>query len=97
MDRGEWLAGREAVHERFAAQFAGMPPDLRHLTEVRKYRMIAPDVAAVDGTVEVLRHVDDAEPAILRNFAIFAVMVQVRQEWKIQDLRIYQLETGGNR
>lgn len=98
VDRDDWLGGREAIQERFAVQFPKTPPDLRHLTEVQRYRMIAPDVAAIDGTVAVLRPVDDAEPAILRSFAIFAVMVQEKEEWKIRDLRIYQLpvETGGN-
>jgi uncharacterized protein (TIGR02246 family) len=91
VDRGQWLAGRAAVHERFAAQFPTMASDLRHRTHVQKYRMIAPDVAGVDGKVEILGPDANAGSVILRTFAIFAVMVREQQGWRIEDLRVYQL------
>jgi uncharacterized protein (TIGR02246 family) len=95
VDRDQRLAGRTKVHERFAVQFPTMAPDLRHVTEIERYRRVAADVVAVDGNVEVYRPdpEDTGQTDTLRRFAIFVLMVQTQGYWRIRDLRIYQLPT----
>lgn len=91
VDRGESLEGRAVVREHFGARFPDFAPGLRHLTTVREITGIAPDVVAVDGKVEILRESPDAEPSLLRTFAIFAVMTRDAGAWGIRMIRIYQL------
>jgi uncharacterized protein (TIGR02246 family) len=93
VDRGESMEGRSTIHRHFAERFVGFAPDLRHRTTVLKVRDIAPDVRTVDGKVEILRtgSDDSVQPAVLRTFAIFAVMLQTGDGWKIRMLRAYQL------
>lgn len=92
VDRNESLDSSTAVREYFGARFPTFPPDLRHRTTLRDLRGLAPDVLAVDGRVEILRrHSDATAPALLRTFAIFAVMIQESESWRVRLIRIYQL------
>lgn len=93
MDRGQSFETREAIHRRFAEQFPQIGPDVSHHTMLHDIRLIGPDIQAVDGTVEILRTATEpnTEPAVLRTFAIFAVMLQTEQRWRIHLLRAYQL------
>lgn len=99
VDRGQSFEGRAPIRQHFAEQFPRLAPDLRHVTHVHENRLIAPDVIAVDGEVEILGAGSDgiSAPAVLRTFAIFAVIAQADERWRIRVLRIYQLsaETGG--
>ena len=93
VDRGEALEGRAAVLEHFAERFPSLEPDLRHRTRVRQVLPIAIDALAVDGNVEILRNQPGAEtePAVLRTFAIFAVMRRDSERLGIRALRTYEL------
>lgn len=91
VDRGESLESRAVVREHFGARFPDFAPELRHLTTVRNVTNIAADAVAVDGKVEILHESPDAEPSLLRTFAIFAVMTREVEAWKIRMIRIYQL------
>lgn len=91
VDRGESLEGRAVVRDYFAERFPRFAPDLRHRTSVQRVRPVAEDVRALDGTVEILRVASDAEPAVLRTFAIFAMMARDGDDWRIDVLRVYQL------
>ena len=101
VDRGEALVGRAAVLEHFAKRFPSLAPDLRHRTRVRQVLPIGPDALAMDGNVEILRNQRGAETelAVLRRFAIFAVMTRNSEGLGIRALRIYELRakstTGG--
>lgn len=93
VDRGQSLENRAMIHRYFAERFPRFAPGLRHLTSVREIRVIAPGVRTVDGKVEILHNEPDgsAEPAVLRTFAIFAVMLQTAEGWRIRVLRAYEL------
>lgn len=92
VDRGESLDSRTAVREYFEARFPTFAPELRHRTSVRDVRSLAPDVIAVDGSVEILRAPSsEAAPELFRTFAIFAVMLREPEGWKVRVIRIFQL------
>lgn len=92
---GSSLEGRAAILQHFVDQFARQSPDLRHVTQVREIRTVAPGVVTVDGNVEVRRTgTGDADPTILRRFAIFAVMLKSGSEWNIHVVRAYRLSTA---
>jgi uncharacterized protein (TIGR02246 family) len=93
VDRGESLDGRAAIYRSFSERFPRFPRELRHQTDVLEVRDIAPGVCTVDGRVEILRVApgDDAEPEVLRAFAIFAVMLRTDAGWRIRELRAFQL------
>jgi uncharacterized protein (TIGR02246 family) len=91
VDRGESLETRAVVREHFGARFPSFAPELRHLTTVRDITTISRDVLAVDGKVEILRDNPGGKPALLRTFAIFAVMMRESEGWKIRMIRIFQL------
>lgn len=93
VDRGEALNSREAIRASFARRFPGFAPDLRHRTTVRDMHALADGVAAIDGTVDILRKGAYGEPdfTILKHYAIFAVMRRVEAQWNIELLRVYEL------
>lgn len=94
VDRGQAFDGRAAILRNFQQQFRSQHPALRHRSRVRDMRAVAPDVATVDGTVEILRSVGGAgaEFVIVRTFAIFAVMQRTAGAWTIRALRVYEVE-----
>lgn len=98
VDRRETLATRTVVRDYFAERFPRFAPELRHRTEIQDVWPVAPDVRALDGTVEVVRVATgtDAEPEILRTFAIFGLMKQVGVDWRIDVLRVYLIPAAGN-
>ena len=93
VDRGQSLESRATIHQHFAGQFAKFGPDLRHRTSIEQVRVIAADVHTVDGKVEILRNGNGQrpEPAVLKTFAIFAVMLRTTEGWRIRLLRAYEL------
>jgi uncharacterized protein (TIGR02246 family) len=93
VDRGQALKSRATIHRHFAEQFPRFAPDVRHLTSVHEIRGVAPNVYTVDGKVEILRNGTggSAAPSVLRTFAIFAVMLQTGEGWKIHTLRAVEL------
>lgn len=93
VDRGQSLESRATIRRHFAEQFAKFAPDLRHRTSVGRIRAVAPDVRTVDGKVEILRFgsAQGPEPSVLKTFAIFAVMLQTTEGWRIRVLRAYEL------
>ena len=93
VDRGAALEGRAAVLEHFAERFPSFAPDLRHRTRVRQVLSIGTDALAMDGSVEILRNQPgtETELAVLRRFAIFAVMTRNSEGLGIRALRIYEL------
>jgi uncharacterized protein (TIGR02246 family) len=93
VDRGQAMEGRPAIRRYFAKQFSSSAPELRHVTSIRDVRVIAPDVRAVDGRVEILRQEPgkNVAPTVLRTFAIVAVMVRTEEVWRIRVLRAYLL------
>jgi ketosteroid isomerase-like protein len=92
VDRDESLDSSMTVREYFGTRFPTFAPELRHRTTVRDLRSLAPDVLAVDGRVEILReHSGETAPALLRTFAIFAVMIQGSEGWRVRLIRIYRL------
>ena len=93
VDRGKALEGRAAVLEYFAERFPSIAPDLRHRTRVRQVLPIGTDALVMDGNSEILRSQPGAEtePAVLRRFAIFAVMTRNSESLGIRALRIYEL------
>jgi uncharacterized protein (TIGR02246 family) len=100
VDRDYTLENRAAILDYFTAQFPNIAPGISHRTKVRKIRPLAPRTHAVDATVEILRDAPDgqAQPAVLRTFAVFGVMQRSGDDWHIQLLSAYQLpvaEGGG--
>jgi uncharacterized protein (TIGR02246 family) len=93
VDRGEALEGRPIILQRFTDLFPTFGPDLRHRTTVREIRAVAPGVVATDVLVEILRTAPagSAEPAVIRTFATFAVLVDTGEGWRIRLLRVFQL------
>lgn len=93
VQRGQSLDGRATIFEHFRERFPRYAADLRHQTRINGIHPIAPGVFTADGKVEILRLAagDDAAPAVLRTFAIFAVMSGEDEDWIIRALRIYPL------
>lgn len=93
VDRDYTLENRAAILDHFTTQFPTIAPEISHRTTVRKVRPLAPRARAVDAMVEILRTLPDgqAEPAVLRTFAVFGVMQQSGNDWQIQVLSAYQL------
>jgi uncharacterized protein (TIGR02246 family) len=91
--QGPPLEGRAKIHQHFTEQFSRQSPDLRHRTTVRDSRVIAPDVIAVDGEVEVGRVGPDqsAPPTVLVRFVIVAILRKSADGWAIHLLRVTQL------
>jgi len=96
VDRGQSLESRATIHQHFAGQFAKLAPDLLHRTSVHQVRVIADDVITADGKVEILRDGSgkSPEPAVLKTFAILAVMLRTAEGWRIRVLRAYELPAG---
>lgn len=92
VDRRQSLEGRATIRERFEERFPQLGDDLRHRTTVHRIHTVRPDVLAVDGGVEILRLglAEGTEPATLRTYAIFAVMLRTPEGWRIRALRVYQ-------
>ena len=93
VDRGQSLESRATIRQHFAGQFAKFGPDLRHRTSIDQVRVVAADVRTADGKVEILRNETGQrpEPAVLKTFAIFAVMLRTAEGWRIRVLRAYEL------
>lgn len=93
VDRRQTMEGRATIRERFEERFPQLADDLRHRTTVHRIHTVNPDVLAVDGGVEILRLglEEGTEPATLRTYAIFAVMLRTPEGWRIRALRVYQL------
>jgi hypothetical protein len=94
VDRGVALETRATILRHFTDQFARQSPELRHATEVREARMIAPGVLAADVGVEVRRvgsAASGSATAVLRRLAAFAVMRRSGNDWRIELLRVYTL------
>lgn len=87
------VEGRAAIHARFAEQFSRQSPDLRHSTQLRRIEHLEPGLAAVDAEVHVARVAagEHGWSAILRTFAVFAVMTRASGAWEIRGIRIYRL------
>jgi uncharacterized protein (TIGR02246 family) len=98
VDRGRALDSRAAVLEYFSEQFPGIAPELRHRTTIRQTLSIAPDVLCADGIVEIQRIPADASAdlAVLRTFAVFAIMAREVDGLRIRALRIYALPGDGS-
>lgn len=97
VDRGQRLEGRASIRRHFAERFPQFAPDSRHRTRVCETRELGPGLRSVDGRVEILRDGADGgtASAVTRTFAIFAVMSQVGDGWKIRMLRAYRLPPAG--
>jgi uncharacterized protein (TIGR02246 family) len=93
VDRDQSLESRATIRRHFAEQFATFAPDLRHRTSVGRIRVVAAGVRTADGKVEILRlgSAQAPEPSVLKTFAIFAVMLQTTEGWRIRVLRAYEL------
>lgn len=93
VDRGESLDGRAEILQSFSERFPTFAPEIRHRTTVHEVRSIAPEVAVVDGGVEILRMGadDEAESTVILTFAIFAVMHHAEDGWRIRELRVFEL------
>ena len=93
VDRGQTIDGREAIRRHFEDQFPRTAPDISHHTRIRATRAIADGVVAADGVVQIRRTPADGagSPAVLRTFAIYAVMIRTGDTWRIDSLRIVQM------
>jgi uncharacterized protein (TIGR02246 family) len=93
VDRRDALDGRAEILARFSGQFASMAPELRHRTTVGDIRTLTVDARILDGTVEILRVAGTGteDPELLLTFAIFGIMVQRADGWRIRALRVVEL------
>lgn len=91
------LDGHAAIRAHFAAQFPQQSPALRHTTGIQRVRALAENLALVDAGVRVVRLGDDgSEAAVLRTFAVFAVMSRRDAEWQILEIRAFRLPDALN-
>jgi uncharacterized protein (TIGR02246 family) len=88
-DRGEGFEGRAAILASFAKRFPTLGPDVRHRTTIREVQGITSGVAAVDGTVEILRMASAgaSPPEVIRRFTIVGIMLRDGDTWRIRLLR----------
>lgn len=93
VDRGESLDGRGEILESFSGRFPTFAPEVRHRTTIEQAKPVSPDLAVLDGGVEILRVTADEEtdPAVIRTFAIFALMQRTEEGWTIRELRVFEL------
>jgi uncharacterized protein (TIGR02246 family) len=93
VDRGESLDGRGEILRSFSERFPTFAPEVRHRTTVHEVRTILPELAVVDGGVEILRlSVEDGtDSAVILVFATFALMHRGEEGWVIRELRVFEL------
>jgi uncharacterized protein (TIGR02246 family) len=93
VDRGESLDGRGEILRSFSERFPTFAPEVRHRTTVHEVRAISPELAVVDGGVEILRLAveDESDTAVIRMFATFALMHRSEEGWVIRELRAFEL------
>jgi uncharacterized protein (TIGR02246 family) len=86
------LEGGPAIRAHFAAQFPRQSPELRHVTDVQRVRLLTEGLAAVDAGVRVLRSGrEGASDTLFRAFAIFAIMTRIDDGWEILEIRAFRL------
>jgi uncharacterized protein (TIGR02246 family) len=96
VDHGMWLESRASIHSHFAEHLRRQAHDVRQATSMRRIRLIAPDVIAMDGELEVRREsAESAVPRVLQTLAIAALMVRATEGWRIHLLRAYELPPPG--
>lgn len=78
---------RPAIQAYFRESFARMPPDLRHVMQVRSLREVAPGVVVADGEVRIERARDDGSRDVLRRFANTTVLVRDGDTWRFSAVR----------
>jgi len=90
-DRDQTLTGRDAIRAEFSTRFPNIAPPYEHRSTVTRARVVAHGVLAVDGTVEVVRHLDDpaATPELYRAFRVLSILTNDGHGWRFREMRIY--------
>ena len=78
---------RDDIRAYFVESFAKMPPDLRHVMDVRALREVSPGVVVADGEVRIERARDDGSREVLRRFANTTVLVRDGDTWRFSAVR----------
>jgi len=87
------LRGRDEIRGHYAKVFAKMPPDLRHVTTIRDFEVINPDLVAVDVEVGIL----GTDPKTgttqtpLAHYRGLGLGVRMDSGWRIRLARVYQV------
>lgn len=82
-DPDRTLNGRDAIREQFTTQFPTIAPAYAHMSEVNRVRAVVDSVLVVDGTVQVLRHRDEAQdgPELFRSFRVLSLIAYDGGAW----------------
>jgi uncharacterized protein (TIGR02246 family) len=87
------LRGRGEISRHYGKVFAKMPPDLRHLTTIKDFEIMNPDLVAVDFEVDILG--TDSKTGktekLLVHYHGFGLGVRTDSGWRIRLARVYQV------
>jgi uncharacterized protein (TIGR02246 family) len=87
------LRGRGEISGHYRKVYAKMPPDLRHLTTIRDFEIMNPDLVAVDFEVDILgtdSKTGKAEKLLVHYYG-FGLGVRTDSGWRIRLARVYQV------
>ena len=85
------LRGRDAIGRHYVQQFAGTPPDLRHVTTTGETDVIGPGVLAVDFEVDIFGTDPKTGKAqtLLVHYHGLGLGVRTDSGWRIRLARVY--------
>jgi uncharacterized protein (TIGR02246 family) len=87
------LRGREQIRGYYDKLFAKMPSDLHHVTTIRDFEVINPDLVAVEVEVEILgsNPKTGATQIPLVHYGGMGLGVRTDSGWRIRLARVYQV------
>ncbi len=87
------LRGRAEISGHYGKVFAKLPPDLRHLTTIRDFEIMNPDLVAVDFEVDILRadSKTGSTQMPLVHYKGFGLGIRSDSGWRIRLARVYQV------
>jgi uncharacterized protein (TIGR02246 family) len=90
---GVTLRGHEQIRGYYDKLFAKMPADLRHVTTIRDFEIINPDLVAVEVQVEIMGKdpKTGAAQTPLIHYGGMGLGVRTESGWRIRMARVYQV------
>jgi uncharacterized protein (TIGR02246 family) len=88
---GDVRGGREAVSAYFGEAFANRPAVMRHVTEVRRADLLAPDLALTDNFVRVEVRQADGAWREARRFHTVSLAERTAAGWRLRAVRAFPL------
>ena len=86
--------GREAIRRQFTTFFKDRPTGLRHVTNIERIDLLAPDLALWDAEVRVERQQSTGEWATLTRIRNVTVAVRQPDGWRVKAVRAFPVRSA---